>query len=572
MWTSVSGLLAHGERMNVIGNNISNVNTVGFKGQRMDFQDYLYQYAGTSSGIGQIGAGTTVGIIMNDFSQGSFETTTSATDIAISGNGFFQVSPKGSSVSYYTRAGNFSFDASGYLVDPNGYVLQGWKIEDSYTGSGSSTGIVGAGSPQDILLDQFTCIPKHTTSVTMNVNLATDAADNSTNVTDPFFALLGTWDATQDPPLGDSAYAYQSTIEVYDEAGNMHKLTVYFDKVGEETLADGTTSESYWEYVITMDPDEDVRDFASSVGDITTNPNVPDQLKGLLGAGTITFNSTGQMTDMTCFVPDSAASSGSGAGTWWTDPDGLDNTGDEVLDLSSWVAAPISSDGYPLIAANFSGSAGLSTAYGAGDYTRGNVDATGRLIEVNLGLRTTTGDWSFSSLTSTPSGAGGLVSAADLGDEKVNITGLSNNKASDGNTITSYGTNYFESRLQQDGYTYGDLRSVYVDSSGILSATYSNGVTKSLYQITLYNFPSEQNLRREGNNLFSETAASGVPTSGAAGTGTFGTTESYSLEQSNVDLSREFVNMIATQRGFQANSKSITTVDTMLETIISMKR
>ncbi|MDR1489312.1 MAG: flagellar hook-basal body complex protein, partial [Desulfovibrio sp.] len=79
-------------------------------------------------------------------------------------------------------------------------------------------------------------------------------------------------------------------------------------------------------------------------------------------------------------------------------------------------------------------------------------------------------------------------------------------------------------------------------------------------------------LRREGGNLFTETRESGLASSGAAGTGTFGTTQGYSLEQSNVDLSREFVNMITTQRGFQANSKSITTVDTMLETVIAMKR
>jgi len=88
----------------------------------------------------------------------------------------------------------------------------------------------------------------------------------------------------------------------------------------------------------------------------------------------------------------------------------------------------------------------------------------------------------------------------------------------------------------------------------------------------LYDFPSNQNLRREGGNLFTETRESGVPSSGAAGTGTFGTTHGSSLEQSNADLSREFVNMITTQRGFQANSKTITTVDTMLETVIGMKR
>lgn len=558
MWTSVSGLLAHGQKMNTISNNISNINTVGYKSQRMDFQDYLYQYTGTSAGVGQVGAGTTVGIIMNDFSQGSMETTTSALDIAIDGNGFFCVSPQGSSQSFYTRAGNFSFDKNGYLVDPNGYVLQGWAINNNV--AKGTTGIVGAGSPVDICLDTFSCPPKHTTSVTMNVNLsATSVSDNSEDPdgTDPFFALLKNWDATQDPPLGESAYAYQSTIEVYDEAGTLHKLTVYFDRV-QNDVDDSAGGESYWEYIVTMDPDEDVRDFDSAVGDQTTDPNVPDSLKGLLGAGTITFNSSGQMTDMTAFVPDGTS--------WWTGA-----SGSEKVNLDNWVAAPIGSDGYPVIAANFSGAAGLSTAYAAGNYTQPNAAASGRLVSLNFGMSSTTGEWTFPNVT-TPVRADGVICASDMGTHKVNAVGMSDKSTTEKTTMTCLGESFYEHRLQQDGYTYGDLRYVNVGSNGVLSGTYSNGVSLELYQITLANFSSEQNLRREGNNLFSATAASGEPIVGAAGTGTFGTTQSYSLEQSNVDLSSEFVNMIATQRGFQANSKSITTVDTMLETIISMKR
>ncbi|MDR2801404.1 MAG: flagellar hook-basal body complex protein, partial [Desulfovibrio sp.] len=91
LWTSVSGLITHGEKMNVVGNNISNVNTVGFKQQRMDFQDFVYQYMGTAGGMGQVGRGVGVGLIFNDFSQGSTETTTNSTDILINGNGFFCV-------------------------------------------------------------------------------------------------------------------------------------------------------------------------------------------------------------------------------------------------------------------------------------------------------------------------------------------------------------------------------------------------------------------------------------------------------------------------------------------------
>lgn len=553
MWTSVSGLLAHGQRMSTVGNNIANINTVGFKGSRMDFQDILYSSTGTNYGTGQIGGGTGIGIIMNNFAQGAFETTTSVTDIAISGNGFFKVSPLNSDTGYYTRAGNFSLTKDGYVVDSNGYALQGWSLAG-----------VGKGSPTDVKLDTSTCQPKHATEVDMQINLpATGVTDSSKDAagTDPFFALLNTWDATQTPPLGSGAYAFQTTINVYDEGGTLHTLSVYFDKV-EEDVTNAGGGETYWEYIITMDPNEDVRDFGSAVNDITTTADVPDRLKGLLGAGTLSFNSSGQMTDMTCFVPQT---DGTAAGSWWTGA-----AGNEAVDLSAWVAAPTNTGGLPLICPNFSGTAGLSNAYLPGVYTQPNQYADGRLIALDLGLSSATGEWTFANTVGT--GAGGLVSAADIGTDKQNILGFGSDGERSNTAITCQGDSYQEYNLAQNGYTFGYLSNLSISQDGIISGVYSNGKTLELYQIALYNFPSLQNLRHEGNNLFSETAASGTAVCGEAGTGQFGTTESYRLEQSNVDLSTEFVNMISTQRGFQANSKSITTVDTMLETVIGMKR
>ena len=875
MWTSVSGLLAHGERMNVIGNNISNVNTVGFKGQRMDFQDFVYQAIGTASGVGQTGRGTSIGAIMNDYSQGSLETSTMSTDIAISGNGFFQVKPLTNNQSYYTRAGNFRFSKDGYLVDPHGYVLQGWSISKekqlaSGTSQRNSSGIIGAGAPVDIKLDTFTCPPRHTTAVTLPINLRNSKTasedDRSTDATDPFFALLKRWNATQQPALGQTSYAYQTSINVYDEGGREHKLTVYFDRVANNNpsaVTGYTDSESYWEYIVTMDPSEDVRDFSATTYDPNgaTTPDVPDKLKGLLGAGTLTFSSSGQLKDMTAFVPHT---------NWWTGA-----AGQETVNLDNWIAAPFDQNGYPLFAPNFSGTAGLAYAYEDGNWTQPNVNAAGRLTSVDFGLRSKDGKWHYLADPSGKSpatyGTSGLVKASGLSDwnpdiqsqktgdfftgwyewEPQNVstgtyTILTKNnimptlfdqvwgKATppnngtrfdwtinlDGNTTvidpnaspytvpvvanqyfepvptftpganpndaqnfkweatvagklvhaniyrkdgigdilnplefdvrlsasnkiwsdppvpspdypgydryiaednmswidlppgisldtlradrptftqvgndaqheywdmkiagatpavtgvqtlvgispgcsappdltnhnvteaywynganpdivlvtydipplpahpdanppvagqppvddyptflsgatkkpappalqgnkyflngmdglaesqsvtaTCLGDNFYEHNgVRQDGYTYGDLRYVNVSTDGVLSASYSNGVTLQLYQIVLYDFPSTQNLRREGGNLFTETRESGPPSSGAAGTGTFGTTEGYALEQSNVDLAREFVNMIATQRGFQANSKNITTVDTMLETVIQMKR
>lgn len=872
MWTSVSGLLAHGEKMNVVGNNISNVNTVAFKAQRMDFQDFVYQYMGTANGLGQVGKGTSIGAIMNDFSQGSMETTTSSTDIAIQGNGFFCVKPTNNNTNYYTRAGNFSFNNNGELVDANGYVLQGWKIDQNVADSTtrSDSGIVGSGSPVDIRLATFTCPPKHTTSLSRPVNLKSSKEastdDNTTDSDDPFFAMLKTWDATQTSALGTGKYANQTTMNVYDEGGTMHKLTIYFDRVASgkdgQNIAGGSSGESYWEYLITMDPTEDVRDFNSTYnpdGTSPTNPNVPDKLKGLLGAGTITFDSTGNMKDMTAFVPHSDPEDA--ADQWWT----VDANGEASVNLDKWVAAPINSEGLPVVAPNFSGTGGQQLAYKDGKWTGVNPDATDRVIAIDLGLKINSDKWNFktgaaipgdalvsltdaplsadgapigfggtepldlggplydttgwatpgtqrmvngepltlylvedtneamptsyyttkmpatgsgitvtqswpvmdppaatfdslaSDATGLPQGKGGAalklgdtpiyteadlgagngvrrkdpenpsddlalylvtsatdpdnkfyikqaelakyqadtdytvdataiyimdpteqtlpntdmvdsegkpltakapveldlggpiydvtklptstenppvrrkdangkemtlylienttddslppvyysltapadastiksstplwdpdpqviyngkqdepVSASDIGNSKYHINGMGNFGEKQENYSTCSGdSNYDQTGGKQDGYGRGSMRDVSVGNDGVLSATYSNGVSLQLYQIVLYDFPSLQNLRREGNSLYSETRESGPPSSGAAGTGSFGTTMGYQLEQSNADISRELVNMITTQRGFQANSKTITTVDTMLETVISMKR
>lgn len=583
MWGSVSGLLAHGEKMNVIGNNISNVNTLGFKSQRMDFMDFVYQNVGTAGGTGQVGRGTSIGAIMNDFSQGAQETTTGDTDIAIMGTGFFKVKPLNNNNEYYTRAGNFTFNREGYLVNPQGYVLQGWAIDrnmaNQVTDQRSNSGIVGTGAPVDVRLDTFTCPPRHTNNISWPVNLPADNAESNDKVADkanPFFSLLNTWDATQNPPIGTSQRSWQTTMQVYDEGGRAHKLTIYFDRVTQAKDAadeiDNFTNNDYWEYIITMDPSEDVRDFdpeydpANPDDPVPFDPNVPKNLKGLLGAGTITFNS-GVMTDMTCFVPQSEPGVGAANGTMWWTPNGTDpDMGD--INLSKWVAAPISSNGMPMIAPNFSGKPLQANPYNYGDWDRPNSNATDHMIAIDFGLKTKNG-WG---LANNPDGT--PFNASQVAKDANGTNGFGTvNATLQPTASTCYGNQPVEHPgAKQDGYTFGDFMGVTVSTDGVLSASYTNGQKLELYQIVLYDFVSKQNLRREGGNLYSETRESGSPNGGAPGSGVFGSTHGNSLEQSNADLSREFVNMITTQRGFQANSKNITTVDTMLETVIAMKR
>jgi flagellar hook protein FlgE len=264
LYTGTSGLTNMGNAMQVIGDNISNVNTVGFKGSRYTFADLLNQTVATQSGSSQMGRGMAIGSVDNRFLQGSFESTGNATDLSIGGNGFFVVRHPSSSQEYYTRAGNFNFDKDGKLINPEGYIVQGWKL-DPDTGN-------DLGAMTNIILQSFTSPPKQTSKVTAITNLDADALSQSV-------VLANAWKASDDPPLSPNNYQYQTTVKAYDALGSTHDITIYYDK----------KSGSEWEYIITMNPAEDKR-----VGVQGT------EAKGLLARGTILFNeSDGSIANVT---------------------------------------------------------------------------------------------------------------------------------------------------------------------------------------------------------------------------------------------------------------------------------
>lgn len=752
LWTSVSGLLAHGEKMNVVGNNLANVSTVGFKSQRMDFADFVYQDAHSLAGQTQIGRGVKIGTIIGNFSQGPFESTTNATDLAIEGKGFFQVQAVGSDETYYTRAGNFTFDKEGYLKDPNGFALQGWRIDNTggvmqATGGnaqmvnaskGSTSPIKGSGVPTDIQLDTFTVFPQQTTKMDFKVQLPKSGGDNAVNTENPFAALFKQWNgneterAENDPAIAQTSYAEQTSMQVYDEAGVKHTITVYFDKVASTDYEGGSSGEEIWEYIVTMDPAEDKRQFFNTVTGELQNVN-ETSAGGMLMAGTLTFNSAGGIVNQSAYTWGGTRTPETAPGSYQAVPDPAGGLNDlqvislDPSDMNNWEPAPISSSGYPIVVPNFSGildaqtsgtnngakynteinfglrasnlsqpwsSQGsladmdvpayifnnaykandpatgpefilLNTAYDASlddkwDINTGRYEVSGLSTwgampgDTNTLLTAIQGDATAAILlkdgaTAAPVNpniwqtlelynvdtvkvkagsytlAGGVASTQDItidlkngtaqladgtavniatGLDLTDLGGISLaiqnavNKASPKNLymyspadpananlvadftepaiIEAYAsTNLdgaFSSSNAQDGYGFGDLTSWEVDADGILNGIYSNGVTLPLWQITMYDFVNTQGLRREGNNLYSETRASGYPKMGAAGNSGLGNIASYTLEQSNVDMATEFVYMISTQRGYQSNSKAITTVDTMLETVINMKR
>lgn len=495
MWTGVSGLKGHGQKMGVIGNNIANVSTVGFKGSRMHFEDFMSQSVNTAAGVGQVGRGVTVGAILGDFSQGALESTNESTDVAITGNGFFSVSPPGEEINYFTRAGNFRFDKDGYLVDPHGYRVQGWEIQkqglDALVGQidldqGRQVNIQGV--PGDIRLENFQSPPEASTNVSMIMNVDSRSVSRSGLVD-----LWTLWDGTAVPPvqnIPDGSYSYQSTLRVYDANGGGHNLSVFLDPIDPtidpEVLA-GTGNRT-WQFIVTVPPGED------SMGTGVAGD-------GLIMQGEMTFNAAGNLIQ-------------------------LDNIASQYRDPVGPPPDPeFSQNGYPLTYIDFLGT------------------GTPQALEMNFGLRSlvpaplTPGDWRPDALTTT--------------------------------SYSSSSTTLYQS---QDGYTAGFLQNISVSREGVLTGRYSNGQVLELFALTLADFNNVWGLRREGGNLFAETRESGPALTGIAGQGRLGTVASNSLELSNVDLATEFVKMISTQKGFQANSKTITTTDVMLDEVIRMKR
>lgn len=405
LYTGISGLSANGTAMSIIGDNIANTNTVGFKSGRASFGDVLSQNLVGSAGNVQIGRGVMLTGVDQVFTQGSFQSTESGLDIAIDGDGFFLVKDAANNGTYYTRAGQFNVDKSGFLVNPEGYRVQGYQA--------SATGAITS-SLGDLSLSSTFIAPIASTIATVSANL--DAG--SSIIVPPF------------NPADPTTYNFSTGITIYDSLGQGHLENAYFRK--------------------------------TAVGPPSTwNVYAPGSTAGNAAIGALTFDAVGQLTG-----------------------------GSPIAANFAYLGGPLSFD------------FGLGTSSAATQYA-------------------------------APS------------------------------AVLSQSSN---------GYPSGSLTSVSIDQSGLITGLFSNGITRGIGEIALGKFQNPNGLMKYGRNLYVANLDSGQATVGAPGTGGYGRTLSNSLELSNVDIAREFVNMITAQRGFQASSKIITTSDEMMSDIINLKR
>jgi len=248
MYSGVSGLRAEGEALGVVGDNIANINTVGFKSQRAVFQDVLGHSILAGTGSSLPGSGVRVGDIQQMFTQGSLSNTGISTDLALNGDGFFVVkgAVDGVTANFFSRAGQFEIDNQGYLVNPNGLQVQGYAANPDGTFQASISSIQAPTS----------AIQPHATEngeITANLDSSAAIPTNPFDIADPA-----------------NTANFSSTMTVYDSLGNGHTMDVYFVKTADNTWD--------WHGVI------DAGELGGTAG---TNQEV--------GTGTLTFTTDGAL-------------------------------------------------------------------------------------------------------------------------------------------------------------------------------------------------------------------------------------------------------------------------------------
>lgn len=251
LYSGVSGLNANGNAMSVIGNNIANANTIGFKSSRAIFGDLLSSQISGSGGISQVGRGVGLSIVDNIFSQGTFENTETNTDLAVEGSGFFIVSDPstGNAVNNYTRAGAFRFDEDGYMVNPEGFNVMGYQLDENGNTVGDLTPIWAN-------TQSFTQAGP-TANVDLNTNLDSDSVTIGAGAFNPL------------DPANTSNYA--TSIQVFDSLGSTHLMTTYFTKTGPQS----------WEYNIVVNGSE-------------LSSGTPGELE-VVGSGPLVFDANGDL-------------------------------------------------------------------------------------------------------------------------------------------------------------------------------------------------------------------------------------------------------------------------------------
>ena len=464
---AVAGIQTQSASLNAISDNIANSSTTGYKDIGTSFQTLL---ANAPGGFSYNAGGVTSKPVQTVTTQGSITNTGIESNLAIGGSGLFAVSQvktsnvSGSSTSfnaatYYTRAGDFSVNNSGYLVNSAGYYLDGWSVN-------STTGVADHNSLSPIQITQLTDSPQPTTTMTYSANLPSNPA-SSLNV-------------NTSQTTGIQFAPTETTI--YDSLGAAHTVDLNWTKVA-------------------GDNDTWTMSYSSPDSSITFPNNSPTTTVSATNASTGTVTTTTLSAPMTVVFNVAADST----------------TGAQAGSILS-----------------------IDQGQGAGPVT-GTVGTASTIpMDVSFGSTAPTSD----NVT------------INFGNYGV-ASGLTQFTGTD---ITSVATS-------QNGLAPGSFSNMTIDQYGFITLNYDNGASRTVYQVPITQFNNENALQQEAGGAYSATTASGAASYDSPGANGTGTLTPQSIESSNVDISSEFTKMIQTQRAYDANSKTLTTANEMLQTL-----
>jgi flagellar hook protein FlgE len=510
LWIGTTGLTSAEKQMDVIGNNLANAHTVGFKASDTYFASMLSQ--NLSGGSQRVGQGVSVVAVSTMFGQGSFQSTGNSTDVAIDGSGFFIVQDREGGT-LYTRAGAFAVTKDGLLCDSNNYKVMGHVFDDD--------GNVESQAMTAMDLRNIQSKPKASTF--FNIGLTLDSQTEAG----------GTFDSSQ---------------ILYDSRGAQHTLGTTFTKTENanywsmQNSLDGNAATSQSCTGIRFDPNGVVEKIYSSVA-------TPTITTAGTGDAVMTYNKNGQMYKNT--TAPITLTRGANADTWViTDDGGYDN-------MTITLGTTGTDD---QVSIDFDGTGGADVTFALSDVWAQNDT-------IALGVVQTEQDPTDIAVRFYASG-GSLSDGAEIG-----IDGVLNwnFEGDDSNSINSFATTSRISALSSDGYAPGTVSSLAVDKNGVIEGMFSNGQRQKLARLMLADFPAIQGLTVVGS-YFSETGESGAAVNNKPGSGGLGKLQSNSLEISNTDVAREFIKMISAQRAYQSSAKIITTADQMLQQLMNIKQ
>lgn len=546
MYSGVSGLRSHQQRLDVIGNNVSNANTYGFKSSRATFRDMFYQNVrnaaqGTSSRGGinpsAIGYGASLSSVDLLMEVSSMTPTGNPLDVAITGEGFLQVMDNDGNI-FYTRAGMLDVDpTTGYLVDGNGYFVLGTQAKDA------TVGIVGQEPGTSRIKIELPTLDAKQASVTKKIG-GNEFTMTATNVGDAGNASIN-FSLAHDMPAGQDIEVVISgnNIEVnVNPTSTFANVGAFMDQVN--TMITDKLGETHpaGKFELNMDPPITMTGNPAYPGDVITGEQLVKSDAGPTG-GMIALSPDAQDRNIQFIAKKlGSAFSGDTAGAQ------LVITHDTTNDLWSVVVGDYKLEGITLAA--LTGSAGVmlkNTATGADENDYFTISIPKSALDLkdkddpSLGYKDTTvtlGDMT----PQRPSGNLGLNAGFQL-----------------------------EGGTEGGPQTIMNITGFGIGADGTLTGQ-AGGERLIFGRIDLANFDNPKGLQQSGNSYFAETQNSGKPQYAVPGEDGTGALKNSALEMSNVDLANEFSDMITTQRGYQANSRLITVSDTMLEELINLKR